>query len=185
MGVFFGSHRLYLQRTQVLDLKGFAPHCSSLKNQHGERLVLTKLMVQPHRILLVEENISDASLLQKGFEKCSFPVQVSTANAREEAKKMLGSASSRLPDLILLGLDQPSESDWEWLVALKNQKSTKAIPVLVLLQAKTPHDYYTAYHHKANCCISKPADPKDFETIAQAIGDFWLSIIELPSRKSW
>ncbi|MBI2038093.1 MAG: response regulator [Candidatus Magasanikbacteria bacterium] len=78
-------------------------------------------------ILIVEDDLFLAEIYQKKFEMEGF--KVSMANNGEKA---LVDIKKKLPDLVLLDILLPKLDGFSVLEALKSDKATKDIPVILL-----------------------------------------------------
>jgi CheY-like chemotaxis protein len=91
-------------------------------------------------------------------------------------------ADAQRPDLILLDLNLPRKDGREVLADIKSDDALKRIPVVVLTTSQAEEDILKAYHLNANCYISKPVDLEQFIKVVNAIENFWLTIVKLPSE---
>lgn len=80
-----------------------------------------------NKILIVEDDIALRQLYQKRFEMAGYDV-LTTGDGKES----LSIAESENPNVILLDVLLPSLSGLEVLKILKNQNSTKKIPVVMM-----------------------------------------------------
>jgi chemotaxis family two-component system response regulator Rcp1 len=86
------------------------------------------------------------------------------------------------PDLILLDLNLPKKDGREVLAEIKADPELKQIPVVVLTTSTAEHDVLKTYDLHANCYINKPVDLEQFIEVVKSIGDFWFSVVILPSE---
>lgn len=80
-----------------------------------------------HKLLLIEDDITLRDLYQARFGLEGFEIDVAT-----DGEMGLDKAKSSLPDVILLDLRIPKLSGFEVLRQLKQEATTKDIPVIVL-----------------------------------------------------
>ena len=85
------------------------------------------------------------------------------------------------PDLILLDLNLPRKNGIEVLAEIKEVPDLKRIPVVVLTSSDREEDLLKSYDLHANCYITKPVDMDQFIKVVQAIDNFWVSMVKLPS----
>lgn len=137
-------------------------------------------------ILLVEDNPGHVRLTQEAFKEIKLSNQLHVVRDGEEAMAFLHRqgqyANAVRPDLILLDLNLPKKDGRQVLAELKADEALKRIPVVVLTTSKAEQDITQVYDLHTNCYITKPIDMEQFITVVQAIGDFWLSIVKLPSH---
>ena len=133
------------------------------------------------RILLVEDNASDAMLLQEALKvaEVSFPVDHVTDG--EQAMAHLRAAETP-PGLVLLDLNLPRMDGREVLTQVKGDPSLREIPVIILTTSSAPTDVALAYERGANAFVRKPLGLDRLIEAAGAIRDFWLRAATLPSQ---
>ena len=67
---------------------------------------------------------------------------------------------------------------------IKSDPDLKKIPVVILTTSSSEKDILEAYNNYANCYITKPVDLDKFIDVIHTVEDFWISIVQLPNRKS-
>ena len=141
---------------------------------------------RPIEILLVEDNPGDARLAWEAIREAKVSNNLRWVPDGVEALSYLRRegkfADTQRPDLILLDLNLPRKDGREVLAEIKNDESLKRIPVVVLTTSQAEEDILKAYHLNANCYISKPVDLEQFMKVVNAIENFWLTIVKLPSE---
>ncbi|MBI5681176.1 MAG: response regulator [Methanobacterium sp.] len=140
----------------------------------------------PIEILLIEDNLGDIRLIEEVFKDAKIDNKMQVALDGEKAMKMLRregeySQASR-PDIVLLDLNLPRKDGREVLKEIKEDKSLKCIPVIILTTSTAEEDIIETYKHNANCYITKPFDFDHFIKVISNIEDFWLNIVKLPPR---
>ena len=53
--------------------------------------------------------------------------------------------------------------------------------MVVLTTSKSEEDIVKSYELQASCYVTKPVDLDQFLEVVKAIGDFWLTIVKLPT----
>ena len=91
-------------------------------------------------------------------------------------------ANAQRPDLILLDLNLPKKDGREVLQGIKANKCLRRIPVVVLTTSQAEDDIFKTYDLNANCYIVKPIRFDQFIKVVKSIGDFWLTVVKLPSE---
>jgi two-component system, chemotaxis family, response regulator Rcp1 len=69
----------------------------------------------------------------------------------------------------------------EVLKEMKDDRTLRHIPVVVLTTSEAERDILASYELGANCFISKPVDLTEFRKVVESIDDFWFTIVKLPS----
>jgi chemotaxis family two-component system response regulator Rcp1 len=143
---------------------------------------------KPVEILLVEDNPADVRLTMEALKEGRLLNRVSVAEDGVEALAFLRQqgkyAAEVRPDLILLDLNLPKKDGREVLAEIKDDPELKRIPVLVLTTSTAEQDVLRTYDLHANCYINKPVDFEQFIKVVKCVGDFWFSVVILPSEKT-
>ena len=87
---------------------------------------------------------------------------------------------SQLPKLVMLDLKLPKVSGLEVLRAIRGDKRTKAIPVVVLTSSKQDRDLIDSYKLGVNAYAQKPVDFEQFSETVRQIGMFWMLVNQGP-----
>lgn len=143
---------------------------------------------KPVEILLVEDNPADVRLTMEALKEGRLLNHVSVAEDGVEALAFLRQkgkyADEARPDLILLDLNLPKKDGREVLAEIKEDPELRHIPVVVLTTSTAEQDILRTYDLHANCYISKPVDFEQFIEVVKSVGDFWFSVVILPSGKT-
>ena len=138
----------------------------------------------PIEVLLVEDSPGDVRLTKEAFKDAKVHINLHVASDGAEAMTFLGRegkyATAPRPDLILLDLNLPKKDGREVLEEIKENRSLKSIPVVVLTTSASEEDILRSYLLHANCYITKPVDLDGFLEVVKSIDSFWLSIVKLP-----
>ena len=141
---------------------------------------------RPLEILLVEDNPGDVRLTQEAFKETDILNHLNVVGDGVDAMAFLrregGYADVVRPDIVLLDLNLPRKSGRDVLEEVKGDPALRNIPIVVLTTSRAEQDVLNAYEHHANCYITKPVDLEQFVNIVRSIGQFWLSIVELPAK---
>ena len=132
-------------------------------------------------ILLVEDNPHDAELTMRALKKNHMANNIIHLTDGEIALEYLFGKGkyedrdiSSKPKLILLDLKMPKVNGIEVLEALKNDESTKKIPVVVLTSSRENPDVEKCYALGANSYIVKPVEFESFTKVVVELGLYWL-----------
>lgn len=142
--------------------------------------------MKPIHILLVEDNEGDILLTTEALNEGKIKNTISVAKDGWEAIQLLekkGKYSGEpTPDLILLDVNLPKMSGHEVLSNIRSNEKLACIPVIMLTTSSSENDVLQSYQNHANCYITKPVDINDFLEVVLSIQDFWISIVQLPSK---
>jgi DNA-binding response OmpR family regulator len=110
----------------------------------------------PKKILLVDDEEDIVNLVRLILEDAGYVV-TTTTDGREALKKL----QNERYDLLLLDIMMPFLSGWELLEQLRNDASTKDLPVAMLTARASPQD--DMHPHPTDYCdyITKPFEPED------------------------
>jgi chemotaxis family two-component system response regulator Rcp1 len=142
----------------------------------------------PIEILLVEDNPDDAALTVEALKEGRLHNSVHVVEDGVEALAFLRRQGTYTvapqPDLILLDLSLPRLSGLEVLAEINQDRELRRIPVVIMTGSKRDEDVLKAYHHHANCYVTKPVDLEQFLGVVHKIEDFWLTVVKLPRAAS-
>lgn len=137
-------------------------------------------------ILLVEDNEGDILLIQEAFEEAKLLNNFSIAKDGEKAidflEKRGNYKDAQTPDLIILDVNLPRKNGHEVLIHIKQHNVLKKIPVIMLTTSSSERDIKKSYENHANCFITKPIEADDFLKAVLSIENFWLSLVQLPTK---
>jgi CheY-like chemotaxis protein len=142
----------------------------------------------PTEILLVEDSPGDVRLTREAFGETKTPINLSVASDGVEAMAFLrregAHASAPRPDFILLDLNLPRMDGREVLAQIKEDDDLKSIPTIILTTSDAEADIVRSYELQANAYLTKPVQLPAFESLVSSTGDFWLTKVKLPHRRS-
>lgn len=136
------------------------------------------------QILLVEDSLSDAVLIQETLSESKFLNEMHIVRDGVEATEFLCQqgkyANVPRPDIILLDLNLPKKSGRELLTEIKADDNLMTIPVVVLTTSSNEVDILKSYKLHVNCYLVKPIELEEFIEVVKSIEHFWLAFVELP-----
>ncbi len=145
-------------------------------------------MAKSVEILLVEDNPDDVELTLRVLRSHHLANHVQVLRDGAEALDFIfcrGAYAERdindHPKVILLDLKLPKVDGLEVLAAIKGDKRTKFIPIVILTSSKEERDVVDSYQSGVNSYISKPVEFEQFVTAIQQLGFYWLLLNRLPS----
>ena len=127
------------------------------------------------RVLVVEDEQSLASALDRGLTKLGYAVDVAYDGA--EALDKAGDTSY---DVVCLDLNLPRKRGREVLEDVKNDPDLLSIPIVVMTTSEAEGDILNSYYHHANAYVTKPVDFDRFIDVVNKIEGFWLTVAKLP-----
>jgi chemotaxis family two-component system response regulator Rcp1 len=133
------------------------------------------------KILLVDDNESDASLVEQTFAALRLHHDLQIIKDSEQALAFLNdSEAADLPDLMLVDLHMPKRDGIEVLSAIRGNPKLRPIPVIVWTSSQDADDAHHAYECGANAFLQKPE--RDFADLIGDLDRFWFRRAELPRR---
>jgi two-component system response regulator len=139
-----------------------------------------------HRpILLVEDNPDDAELALHALKETKVANEVLVARDGNEALEILfgdgvqtRNARTVRPSLVLLDLKLPGIDGFDILKRIREDESTRLMPVVILTSSKEHSDLLKGYRLGANSYVRKPVDYEQFLTAVRQLGTYWLTLNE-------
>lgn len=140
-----------------------------------------------HKILLVEDNASDAELTLRALKKNGVRNDVVVVRDGASALDYVfsrgiysGNAGAPLPELVLLDLNLPKIGGLDVLRAIRADARTQLLPVVILTSSKQDQDLLAGYRSGANSYVAKPVDFVEFSEAVRNVGLYWLALNQRP-----
>lgn len=138
-------------------------------------------------ILLVEDNDNDAEMALRALKKNNISNKITRLKDGEEALEFLfgtgkfeGRSIHNHPRVILLDLKMPKVDGLEVLKAVRSNKDTENIPIVMLTSSREERDVVEGYKLGVNSFIVKPVEFNSFMEAVKDIGIYWVILNELP-----
>jgi two-component system response regulator len=138
-------------------------------------------------ILLVEDRSDDVELTLRAFARSNVANEIVVASDGAEALDYLfatgvhrGRDPSRSPSVVLLDLQLPKVDGLDVLRAMREDRRTRRLPVVVLTSSNEEQDIVRSYDLGANSFVRKPVDFSEFIEAARHLGLYWLALNERP-----
>ena len=139
-------------------------------------------------ILLVEDNMEDAELTIIELKKHNMANNLHHVIDGEQALEFIFSTGEfsgsqdaiKSMKLILLDIKMPKLNGIEVLKKLRDEESTKLIPVVILTSSREDPDIKTCYELGANSYIVKPVNFERFAEAIKGLGFYWLLLNQPP-----
>ena len=142
---------------------------------------------KPIEILLVEDNENDVLLTRMGLKKAKLIMNLHHARDGIECMEFLHRegkfAAAPVPDLILLDLNMPRMDGREVLAEIVADERLRHLPVVVLTTSAEEGEILKMYSLRCSSYIVKPVDFDKFVRVIQTLGDYWFTVVVLPSGR--
>ena len=136
-------------------------------------------------ILLLEDEPADAYLVKMALRESKINANLSHVIDGREGLDFLQKtekyADSPRPDLIFLDLNMPRMNGYEFLAEVKKNPKLGDIPIIVLTTSDAESDVIRSYKLGASSYISKPVDMSKFVDAIRQLGEYWFTLVRLPS----
>lgn len=146
---------------------------------------VTRRLLEPARILLVEDDPGDVLITQESLAAsrpgCDLAVVADGALALDYLHKRGDYEGVSTPHLVLLDLNLPKVSGHEVLADLKGDPDLAPIPVVVLSTSSADEDVLATYALHGNAHIAKPVDFERYRDVVRSIDEFFLGVAEVPT----
>ena len=140
---------------------------------------------RPAEILLVDDNSTDALLIEECLKECGIKFNLSYVPTGVECMKYLDQLVEQKtkprPDLILLDLNMPAMDGRDVMEAIKQNEALGSIPVQVLSTSENERDVQNLYRAGCNSYAYKPVDFEELQAAIAKIMQFWFQTALLPS----
>jgi two-component system, response regulator len=140
-------------------------------------------------ILLVEDNPDDEALTIRALKKNNIGNRLAIVRDGVEAIDFLfctGLYANRdpkdVPQVVLLDLKLPKIDGLEVLRRIRENESTRLLPVVILTSSKEEQDILKGYKLGANSYVRKPVDFDQFVEAVRQLGLYWLVLNEAPLK---
>ena len=131
-------------------------------------------------ILLVEDDPDHELLTIRALKKSNIANDVRVARDGAEALELLFGENALKPQVILLDLKLPKVEGLEVLRRIREDASTRMLPVVVLTSSDEERDVVRSYQLGVNSYIRKPVNFNDFAEATRQLGMYWLVLNECP-----
>lgn len=142
-------------------------------------------------ILLVEDNPNDAELALHAFRKNKLTNKIHLVRDGAEALEFIygtgqyaGRDVANQLRVILLDLKLPKVDGLEVLRKIKEDPSTKSIPVVMLTSSREERDIIEGYRLGVNSYIVKPVEFDQFTNAVRELGMYWVLLNKPPVDKA-
>jgi DNA-binding response OmpR family regulator len=142
-------------------------------------------MAEPSKTILLIEDDSDHELLTiRALRKANIANEIKIARDGEEALRFLfddGEDGLKTnPQVVLLDLKLPKIDGLEVLRRIRENESTRMLPVVILTSSDEESDIIRSYRLGVNSYIRKPVNFTEFAEATRQLGMYWLVLNECP-----
>ena len=135
-------------------------------------------------ILLVEDNPRDEALTLRALKKSNIINDLIVARDGVEALDYLFGTGAHaadppvMPQLVLLDLKLPKVDGLEVLRRIRENESTRRLPVVIFTSSSEEEDMFKSYDLGANSYVRKPVESEEFAEATKQLGLYWLLLNE-------
>ena len=130
----------------------------------------------PLNVVLVDDDETDATSVQRAFERAGVESHVFFAGDALEGLKLLRSGSVPAKHLVLVDVNMPRMSGIEFLQALRGDPKLADTVVVVLSASRDARDVREAYRLHAAGYLLKPSSSSEFLELISALDRYWSSV---------
>ncbi len=141
-------------------------------------------------VLMAEDDEEDRMLTREAWDESRIANDLRFVVDGEELMDYLyrrgrfgDPSDSPRPGLILLDLNMPKKDGREALHEIKTDPDLRRIPVVILTTSKAEEDVFRSYDLGASGYISKRLTLRSLIEVVEALGTYWVEIVELPTER--
>ena len=144
-------------------------------------------MIEKERftVLLVEDDESDAFLIQHAFAEAGLSARLLHVKNGEDALAFLRRIppwhEAPRPDLILSDLNMPRMDGLTLLEQIKSDTDLRDIPTVILSTSSAETDIMLSYQHYAAGYLVKPMDLDTLAAQLSQLVEYWRNLVSRPS----
>jgi CheY-like chemotaxis protein len=149
------------------------------------------MLPQCNTILVAEDNLEDAFLLKRAFQKAGVNARMELVRDGIDAIAYLKGECpycDRLqfpfPGLLLLDLKMPKADGFTVLRWIQTQEGMRRLLVTVLSSSEEPEDVNRAYDLGANSYLVKPSRLEGLGSLVKRIQAYWMEL-NFPPDCAW
>ena len=124
-------------------------------------------------VYIVDDDPDDRQIILDAFLENNSDIDYIFIESAEELLTTLYDDKTNLPDLILLDLNMPGVLGLQALKEIRENKTFRQIPIIVLTTSALDRDKKLSYELGASCFLTKPDSFKKLTEIVNAIVMLW------------
>ena len=137
------------------------------------------------KVLLVEDNPDDEALTLRALKRHNLGNSVDVVRDGAEALDYLFPggdtlAAEDIPAVVMLDLMLPKVNGLDVLKRIREEETTKLLPVVVLTSSDEQKDMIDSYKLGANSYVRKPVEFGEFADAVSQLGLYWILYNEPP-----
>ena len=130
-------------------------------------------MPSPRQIIMIEDNDSDAYLLNLALEKhLDLPYKIKRIDDGEDALthlKRIDAEVGALPDLFVVDLNLPKISGHQLVEYIRGSQRLTSIPIAVVTSSNSPSDRKVLDRFTISAYLLKPVDLDEFIELGRVL----------------
>ena len=130
-------------------------------------------------ILLVEDDPGHARLIEKNLRRANLTNDIVHVTDGQQAIDYLFGNGRPSSLLVLLDLNLPVLDGYQVLERMRNDESTKRIPVIILTTTDDTREVARCYELGCNVYVTKPVDYEQFSDAIRKLGLF-MAVLMIP-----
>lgn len=130
-------------------------------------------------VVLVEDDDVDVMAMKRAFRSLGVEHRIQTVRSGRTALHMLRAGQIRRPCVILLDLNLPSMSGFEFLEELRADPVLFSTPAFVYSTSADERDVTNAYRLRIAEYIVKPVSQPALVEVAQMLSSYW-NVVVMP-----
>lgn len=141
-------------------------------------------------ILLVEDSEDDIVIIKRAFKRLKLKNKLYVVRRGQEALDFIfhegeyADSKHSTPGLILMDINMPGLNGFEVLERLKENPSSKPIPVIMLTVSDRDEDIVKSYMSGAVSFIIKPMNFESFVKVIEQFDIYWTLVSKIPEINS-
>ena len=126
------------------------------------------------RFLLVEDDLIERMKFKKIVSACGDDFEVLEAEHGKDALSLLEAEKQSPPDVILLDINMPKMTGFDFIKQMKADAELKYIPVVFFTTSVNNKDLHLGYELGCAGYIVKPLKYEDYKRVVTSLYDYWL-----------
>lgn len=150
---------------------------------------MTRSAAKPVTILVADDDADDRQLIREAFDEAKLANDLRFVEDGVEVFEYLDRqgrfadpSTSPWPSILLLDLNMPKMDGRKVLERMKAEERYSTIRVIVMTTSQAEEDIVHSYQLAAASYITKPITFDALVQVVQALGRYWLEIVELPEN---
>lgn len=145
---------------------------------------MKKSYPEPFTVVMVEDDEGHARLIRKNLDRTFTGTRVVHLHDGEAAMHYFfpePTPQNHEKTLVLLDLNLPKIDGYDILKRMKNEESTRSIPIIVMTTTDNPKEIDRCYELGCNMYITKPIEYDNFSDMMHKL-EMTLAMLKLPHR---